>query len=56
MPTRRSVIKGAAAAGGGASIAALFALCFIPMQAILILSALWAAKSRWDDDDTGKRG
>ena len=37
-----------------ASIAALFALCFIPMQAVLILSSLWAAKSRWDDE-TGKR-
>lgn len=33
-----------------ATIAALFAVCFIPMQAVLILSSLWAAKSRWDDD------
>ncbi len=37
-----------------ATIAALFAVCFIPMQAVLILSSLWAAKSRWDDSDTGK--
>ncbi len=39
-----------------ATIAALFAICFIPMQAVLILSSLWAAKSRWDDNDTGKGG
>ncbi len=39
-----------------ARVAALFAVCFIPMQAVLILSSLWAAKSRWDDDDTGKSG
>lgn len=33
-----------------AVIAALLALGFIPVQAILILSSLWAAKSRWRED------
>ena len=32
-----------------ATIAALFALGFIPIQGVLIVSALWAAKSRWED-------
>ena len=36
-----------------AIIAALFALGFIPLQGVLIISSLWAAKSRWlDTDDT----
>ncbi len=39
-----------------ATAAALFAVGFIPMQAVLILSSLWAAKSRWDDGDAGKSG
>lgn len=30
--------------------AALFAIGFIPIQGVLITSALWAAKSRWVDD------
>lgn len=29
--------------------AALFAIGFIPIQGVLINSALWAAKSRWED-------
>ena len=29
--------------------AALFAVGFIPIQGVLIISALWAAKSRWED-------
>lgn len=33
-----------------AVIAGLFALGFIPTQAVLIFSALWASKSRWTDD------
>ena len=32
-----------------ASITALTLLFFIPLQIILITSALWAAKSRWTD-------
>jgi len=32
-----------------ATAAALFAIGFIPIQGVLITSALWAAKSRWDD-------
>lgn len=35
-----------------ATIAALLALGFIPTQAVLIFSSLWAAKSRWTDTDT----
>lgn len=34
-----------------AIIAALLALGFIPIQAVLIFSSLWAAKSRWTDTD-----
>ena len=32
-----------------ATSAALFAVGFIPIQGVLIISALWAAKSRWED-------
>jgi len=32
-------------------IAALLLLGFIPVQAVLIFSSLWAAKSRWTDMD-----
>lgn len=35
-----------------ATIAAMLALGFIPIQAVLIFSSLWAAKSRWTDGDT----
>lgn len=35
-----------------AVIVALLALGFIPVQAVLIFSSLWAAKSRWTDKDT----
>lgn len=34
------------------TIAALFALGFIPTQAVLIFSSLWAARSRFKDDAT----
>ena len=34
-----------------ASVAALFALFFIPLQGILIVSSIWATKSRWSEDD-----
>jgi len=34
-----------------AIITALLALGFIPMQGVLIISSLWAAKSRWDETD-----
>lgn len=37
-----------------AVVVALLALCFIPMQGVLIISSLWAAKSRWSDDVVGK--
>jgi len=33
-----------------AIVTALLALGFIPAQAVLIFSSLWAAKSRWQDD------
>lgn len=32
-------------------VMALVLLVFIPIQAVLITSALWAAKSRWIDQD-----
>ena len=35
-----------------ATAAALLALGFIPIQAVLIFSSLWAARSRYRDDDT----
>lgn len=34
-----------------ATIAFLLALCFIPTQAVLIMSSLWATKSRWTEPD-----
>lgn len=34
-----------------ATAAALLALGFIPIQAVLIFSSLWASKSRWLDKD-----
>ncbi|MDR9428289.1 MAG: hypothetical protein RI538_07665 [Salibaculum sp.] len=36
----------------GAVIAALVALGFIPVQGVLIISSLWAARSRWQDKET----
>tara|TARA_R110002051_G_scaffold73277_1_gene133121 strand:+ start:3707 stop:3976 length:270 start_codon:yes stop_codon:yes gene_type:complete len=45
-------IVGELAASQGAWVyAALFAIYFIPMQIVLIVSAMWAARSRWHDDD-----
>ncbi len=38
-----------------ATSAALFALGFIPIQGVLIISALWAAKSRWEDTPDNQR-
>ncbi|SLN31018.1 hypothetical protein [Pseudooctadecabacter jejudonensis] len=37
-----------------ATITALLALGFIPIQAVLIFSSLWAAKSRYRDEDGNK--
>ena len=34
-------------------VAALFALVFLPVQAVLIVSAMWAARSRWADPKSG---
>lgn len=34
------------------TVVALLALGFIPIQAVLIFSSLWAAKSRWTDKDS----
>jgi len=36
----------------GLTIGLIVVLFFIPSQVFLILSALWAAKSRWQDKDT----
>ena len=38
-----------------ASIVALFLVGFIPMQGVMILSSLWAAKSRWQERDANER-
>jgi len=35
-----------------ATVTALLALGFIPIQAVLIFSSLWASKSRWTETDT----
>ena len=37
-----------------ATAAALLALGFIPIQAVLIFSSLWANKSRWLDKDASE--
>lgn len=37
-----------------ATVTALLALGFIPIQAVLIFSSLWATKSRWIDKDTAE--
>ncbi|SMX40121.1 hypothetical protein [Octadecabacter ascidiaceicola] len=34
-----------------ATVTALLALGFIPIQAVLIFSSLWASKSRWIDKE-----
>ena len=39
-----------------ATIVSLLAVGFIPMQGVLIISSLWAAKSRWDDSDGKDHG
>lgn len=44
------IVCGLAASKGIWVYVALFAIYFIPMQIILILSSLWATKSRWSDE------
>ena len=44
------IVGGLAASKGAWVYAALFAIYFIPMQIVLITSAMWAAKSRWSDE------
>ena len=34
----------------GLTVVLLFVVYFIPLQAVIILSSLWAAKSRWSDE------
>ena len=46
------IMGGLAQTQGAWVYIALFAIYFIPMQGVLIISALWAAKSRWIDDAT----
>ena len=33
-------------------VGALFALVFLPVQAVLIVSAMWAARSRWRETES----
>ena len=44
------IVGGLAASKGARVYVALFAIYFIPMQIVLIISAMWAAKSRWSDE------
>jgi len=44
------IVGGLAETQGAWIYIVLFAVYFIPMQGVLIISALWAAKSRWVDD------
>ena len=46
------IVGGLAQTQGAWVYIALFAIYFVPMQGVLIISALWAAKSRWIDDAT----
>ncbi len=34
----------------GVTIAILFVLIYLPLQTVLILSSIWAVKSRWSDE------
>ena len=44
------IVGGLAASKGAWVYVALFTIYFIPMQIVLIISAMWAAKSRWSDE------
>lgn len=44
------IVGGLADSQGAWVYAALFAIYFIPMQIVLITSAMWAAQSRWVDE------
>ncbi len=44
------IVGGLAESKGAWVYVALFAIYFIPMQIVLITSAMWAAKSRWLDE------
>lgn len=37
-----------------AAVTALVLVFFIPLQGVLIISALWAARSRWNDESDAK--
>jgi len=45
------IMGGLAASKGVWLYVALFVIYFVPMQIVLITSAMWAAKSRWSDED-----
>ena len=51
-PSAPYIVGGMAQTQGAWVYIALFAIYFVPMQGVLIISALWAAKSRWIDDAT----
>ena len=44
------IVGGEAASKGAWVYVALFAIYFVPIQIVLIISAMWAAKSRWSDE------
>lgn len=44
------IVGGLAEAKGAWVYIALFAVYFIPMQIVLITSAMWATRSRWSDE------
>ncbi|MEJ6399221.1 hypothetical protein [Yoonia sp. 208BN28-4] len=41
----------AAQPGDGITFAILFGVFFVPMQIVLIISSMWAVRSRWQDLD-----
>lgn len=45
------IVGGLADEKGAWVYVALFAIYFIPMQLVLITSAMWAARSRWSEDE-----
>ncbi len=49
QPVMRAIY--AAQPGNGLTFLILFVIFFVPMQVVLIISSIWAVKSRWDEKD-----
>lgn len=50
QPVMSAIYSGQPTAG--VTVLLLLVVVFVPMQVVLIISALWAAKSRFKDDET----